>query len=56
MSVDVLPPSAPEYSHTENFTHYCLHRPMPFASKIYLMYRTNWSAKLITTAKWQKKL
>ena len=37
------------------FTPHCLHRPSPSDSKKYLMYRTNWSARLITTAKWQKK-
>ena len=38
------------------FTQYLQHRQMPSASKKYLMYRTNWSARLITTAKWQKNI
>ena len=37
------------------FTHHCLHRLIPSVSKTYLRYRKNWSARLITTAKWQKK-
>ena len=39
---------------THHYPHY-LHHPTLSASKKYLMYRTNWSARLITTAKWQKK-